>query len=205
VEITAALAADLVLLTQALDDPGTDIAETLSQLVSDARLAVRSYLGLTVTACAAVPTFTFTAMDDFAYPADVVSSLFMPLSYAGLDLSVSRLAVILYAARPGAFVDLAADLSWLTGLALGDFAVDQHRHLPAESAADGAEHTASVINQAIGVLLGRGHTVEQAGFELDARATNAGHSRYTAADIILNSLSGGDHELSDSGSSVPFG
>jgi len=34
--------------------------------------------------------------------------------------------VILYAASPGAFVDLAADLSWLARLKLDEFALDQH-------------------------------------------------------------------------------
>jgi hypothetical protein len=43
VEITAALAADLPILTQALDEPDADIAATLRHLVVDTRTAVHSY------------------------------------------------------------------------------------------------------------------------------------------------------------------
>jgi len=38
--------------------------------------------------------------------------------------------VIRYAASPAAFVDLAADLSWLARLKLDEFALDQHLPLP---------------------------------------------------------------------------
>jgi hypothetical protein len=48
VEITAAVAADLATLTEALDDADLDLADTVRQLAVDAKLAVRSYLGLTV-------------------------------------------------------------------------------------------------------------------------------------------------------------
>src|SRR5207253_102131 len=97
-------------------------------------------------------------------------------------------AVILYAGRAGAFVDLAADLSWLTGVELADFALDEH--LTVHSAADGAQviQIASAVNQAIGVLIGRGLSPDEATFELDAHATAANHSRYDAAIVILSLL-----------------
>lgn len=47
-------------------------------------------------------------------------------------------SVILYAAKPGAFIDLAADLAWLTGRSLTDFVLDRHLILPkAPDAASG--------------------------------------------------------------------
>jgi hypothetical protein len=185
VEITAALAADLATLSEALDETAADISEALRRLVADVRLAVRSYLGLTVTSGDATFPLTLTAMEDPAHPDDVVSSLMMPLSDESADGVPSRLALILYAARPGAFVDLAADLAWLTGRRLSDFALDQHLRGPAQQDSGGGVQVASLVNQAIGVLLGRGYTPEQAALEIDSRAAAAGHARSQAADIIL--------------------
>ena len=40
------------------------------------------------------------------------------------------MAIILYAGSPGTFVDLAADLAWLTARPLTDFVLDQHLTVP---------------------------------------------------------------------------
>lgn len=184
-EITAALAADLAILSQALDETGPDITESLRQFVTDVRLAVRSYLGLTVISGSATFPLTLTVMEDSAHPDDVVSSVMIPLSDDNADGAGAPLAVVLYAARSGAFVDLAADLCWLTGRPLSDFALDQHLSVPATTDSDGGVQAASLVNQAIGVLLARGYTPEQAELEIDARATAAGHSRSEAATIVL--------------------
>jgi hypothetical protein len=191
VEITAALAADLAILTQALDDTDADIVEALRRLVADAKLAVRSYQGLTVVAGNATFPLTLTAMEDFAHPDDVVSSLMMPLSDERAANTGSRLVVILYAARPGAFVDLAADLCWLTGRQLSDFRIDQHLS-PPEPDSHGGVQRSSLVNQAIGVLIGRGYTPEQAELAIDTRATAAGRTRAEAANIILAGLPSDD-------------
>ena len=47
-KIGAALAADLDILTAALDEPGADVLHTLHQLGVDAQAAVPTYLGLRV-------------------------------------------------------------------------------------------------------------------------------------------------------------
>jgi hypothetical protein len=99
-----------------------------------------------------------------------------------------RRFVILYAATPGAFVDLAADLSWLAGLELDEFALDQHLNLPVDPETAGVGQAASLINQAIGVLVARGRTLGAASDELDARAADAGHGRYETATAILASV-----------------
>jgi hypothetical protein len=186
VEINATLAADLAMLSETFDSDD-DIVEGLRQLATDAKLAVRSYAGLTVIASNAALPMTLTAMEDAAYPVDVVSSLMMPLCDDDFDDANSRLVVILYAGRPGAFVDLAADLCWLTGRRLTDFVLDQHLNLPTEPNTAGGVQASSFVNQAIGVLLGHGYTPEQAESEIDARAAAAGHSRSDAADVILGS------------------
>lgn len=191
-DITAALAADLAILTEALDGSRADLAEALRQLTADVRLAVPSYVGLTVAASAGGAPLNLTALEPFADPADAVTSLLMPLSDDGADGRSGPLVAILYAGRPGAFVDLAADLSWLTGRPLTDFEIDGHLPVPAPDASGSVVRSASLINQAIGVLIGRGYTPEDADREIDARATAAGHTRVEAADTILTELAGGD-------------
>jgi hypothetical protein len=98
----------------------------------------------------------------------------------------------MYAARPGGFVELAADLSWLTGNPLADYLLDQHVLLPATADTDGGVRAASVVDQAIGVLLGRGYTPERATVHLDALAATAGTSRSDVAAEILDTLPAGD-------------
>jgi len=187
VEISAALAADLALLTDALDAPGADITDAVRRLAIDAGLAVRSYLGLTVFTTGIDPNFTFSLMADGAQDHDVRASLMMPLSQMRRVDVGTDVTVVLFAAKDGAFVDLAADLAWILGCNLSDIAVDEH--LVAGRLDTVESMTArSVINQALGVLLGRGMTPEQADDELDARAAAAGTDRHTAAARILTDL-----------------
>lgn len=191
-EITDTLAADLAILCEALDDAEADITESLRRLAADAKAAVRSYLGLTLVG--GTPTFPLelNVMDSAAAAVDVVSSLLMPLHDDAHDDAVPSLSVIMYAGAAGAFIDLAADLSWLTGRRLTDFALDRHLSLPARPDTAGSLHATSVINQAIGVLVGQGHTPEQAEAEIAVRAAAAGHSRSHAADVILGNVSRDD-------------
>ena len=195
-EIPAALAADLAILSAALDEGDIDLVEALRRLVADAKSAVPSYLGLTVTADHASSPVSLTVMEDFADPVDIVSSLLMPLSDDGAD-GAPPVVVTLYAASAGAFVDLAADLGWLTGRPLTDFTIDRHLSPPAEPVLDGSVQRSSLINQAIGVLLARGYTLEQAELEIDARAAAAGHSRSDAANTILNNPPGNNPDRHD--------
>lgn len=66
-----------------------------------------------------------------------------------------------------------------------EFALDQHLTIPAEPAAVTGLAALSEVNQAIGVLIARGRTVEQAERELDAGAANARIARRTLAQQIL--------------------
>lgn len=104
------------------------------------------------------------------------------------------MALVLYAGSPGAFVDLAADLAWLTARPLSDFVLDQHLTIPAGSDTGTQLSAASVINQAIGVLIGIGYTPRQADLRLDSQAAHAGTDRYAAAQLILATRTGGDVE-----------
>src|SRR6476661_7547300 len=62
-EFPASLSAQLSELTDALDDPGTDLQAILDVLIDDLTLAVPSFLGLTMTLRLAGAPVTLTAVD----------------------------------------------------------------------------------------------------------------------------------------------
>ena len=77
--------------------------------------------------------------------------------------------IIFYAGVPGAFVDLAADLSYSLGLPPGTVVLDEDTAAPlSESGLTGAAES-STVNQAIGVLIDRGYTPATAGAHLRTR------------------------------------
>lgn len=190
--ITSALAADLRLLTVALDEPGTDVLHTLQQLAADTAAAVRSYLGLSVILTHSDPPVALTYLTDSALADNIRASLRLAPPGVGDRRPPPAVAVILYAGTAGTFIDLAADLAWLTARPLRDFSLDEHLTIPAGSLTEGQLHAASAINQAIGVLIDRGHTLARAVRELDLQAVAAGTDRYGAADLLLTALTGTD-------------
>jgi len=187
VEIIAALAADLAILTQALDDPDSDVAESVLRLARAVGSAVPSFLGLTVTVHDSDPPLTFTTLEGQVEPGDVRTSLMMALSHDGAGARV-----IVYAGTPGAFVDLAADLSWLARRTLAGCELDQHLVLPAVARPATNLRAVSAVNQAIGALIGAGLTPEEARRELDVRAAAADEDRHAVAVTILAALPGCD-------------
>jgi hypothetical protein len=70
--------------------------------------------------------------------------------------------------------------------------LDRHLSGPARPDTGIYLRTPSVINQAIGVLIGRGYTPEQAHRELDTQADGGGTDRHTAAQFILDTLTAED-------------
>jgi hypothetical protein len=190
-KIGAALAADLGILTAVLDEPGADVLHSLHQLGVDAQAAVPTYLGLSITVDSSDPPFTFTILEDGTAD-DIRTSLRLTLPGVGDGRASPSVALTLYAGTPGTFVDLTADLAWLTGRPPSDFALDQHLSVPAGSDAGTHLRAASVINQAIGVLIGRGYNPGQAHRELDTQADSAGTDRHTAAQFILDTLTAED-------------
>jgi hypothetical protein len=187
VKITAALVADLGILTAALDEPGTDVAHSLRQLAADATAAVPTFLGLSVTVARSDPPFTFTVFVDGAGAGDVRTSLRLALSGVG-DVGLPAVVLVLYAGSPGTFVDLTADLACLTAQPLSDFVLDQHLPAPAERGSATGLVEASVINQALGALIGQGYTPEQAERHLTAQGADAGLSRHAVGLRILAGL-----------------
>jgi hypothetical protein len=192
VEITATVAADLAALTEALDEPGADLATTLRRLAADAKLAVGSLVGLTVRITVGGQQTQLSTLDGAAVSGAVRASLLIPLQpvLVGGAATAAGIDLVLYAATPGAFTDLAADLAWLSGQALREYALNQHLlGLDATTPTDGLA-TLSLSNQAIGVLIACGHTPEQAEQELLARAARGGVDRRVAAQQILAGADG---------------
>ena len=188
------MAAALAILTEALDEPGTDIAHSLHRLTLDAAAAVTSYVGLSVVVSHSDPPFTVTTLADGALAGDVCTSLHVLLPGIGDGHDPVSVALILYAGTPGAFVDLAADLAWLTGRPLTEVTLDEHLTVLAGPDTTDQLQAVSDINQAIGVLIGRGHTPQQAHRQLDTNAANNRTDRRTAARLILDKVTAADDD-----------
>jgi hypothetical protein len=190
VQISAALAADLDLLTQALDTAATDTADTITKMTASARSAVESYLGLSVAVNADGTQVHLAVLEDGTEADDIHTSLLIPLSPAivAATAAVAAVSLILYAGTPGAFIDLAADLAWLTGRDPSEYRLDEHHTLPHDATATTPLRGQSTINQALGVLIGRGFKPADAERELYAQAATTGVDPEMAAAHILANL-----------------
>jgi hypothetical protein len=182
------LVAQLADLTDALDEDGTDLQAVLSVLIDDLMTAVPSFLGLTMHIQPNGTDSDGLTLDLLppTSAARVETSLLMPLHVLGVSRPCSL--VVFYAAQPGAFVDLAADTRHLYGLD-GQVVLDQH--LPtAGSTAVPTEvfgHTGTTaINRAIGVLIERGNTPEQARDLLHRHADQHGIPLQVVAQKLLD-------------------
>ena len=181
-ELSAGLAADLARLTDALDDPGTDLADLVGSLHDAFVVAVPSAVGLAFTIRASPAEVTVSTLDGAATA--VATSLQVPLG-SWTDLEPGS-AVIFYAATTGALVDLGADLGWLLNLR-ADVVLDGHLRPthPHEVTSGLAEM--SVIQQALGVLIDRGMTPQAGRDELEHLARESGTTVHAvAAQVIRN-------------------
>jgi hypothetical protein len=172
VDISSALTTDLRTLTDGSDC--ADLESLLAEFVADARRAVRSYLGLTLTVVDGGRPFTMTVMNDGAGPRDVVSSAALPLS--GVDGAESGSQIVFYAGLAGGLVDFAADLSYALQLPLAAVELDGHRPPPTKDGGLTGLAELMHLNQAAGTLIEMGFTVEEAHAELERVAHNAGVS-----------------------------
>lgn len=189
-KITAETAAALAILTEALDEPDADIAQSLQRLTLDAANAVPSYLGLSIVVSQRDPPLIITALADGAVVGDIRTSLRVLL--LGMGNGRAPVALILYAGKPGTFVDLSADLAWLTARPLTEFILDEHLTVPAGPDTAAQLQAARHIDQAVGVLIGRGYTPQQAGRQLDVHAATNRTDRHGAAQLILDEITTAD-------------
>ena len=181
-EFPASLSAQLSELTDALDDPGTDLQAILAVLIDDVTAAVPSFLGLRMTLRLAGEPVTLTAVDPGTV-GTARSSLQLPLDpLAGAGPGS---VVVFYARAADAFVELAADTRRVYGL---DGQAQLDRHLPGRGTdidvvTDAAQ--AAVVHRAIGWLIDRGLSPEDAAGELRRRAAATGRTLSAAAQELL--------------------
>ncbi len=161
---------------------------------------------LTVTDAGVAATVRLAVAGEDRVP--VASSLQLPLS-----ASPEGGMVVFQASVPQAFDQLARDATVL--LPDGGLGVVLDRHLSRTTAnqsagdvADGGLPTpaadltaalsgASLVNQALGVLLAQGYLPADAAVELDRRARAAGVSLVTVAAQMLHALTGGPPRLGE--------
>jgi hypothetical protein len=158
------LARDLSVLTRVLDRPGIDFEVLLRGLGDTISGLVESYLGLRMTLILDGHAITVTVMDGFVYPGDIAVSARLPLD----DLSTAERGsvIVFYAWDADAFVDFAPDWGFASGFRHDRPILDGH--LPEPWLVSGVTGLAemSQLNQAIGILIGRGHTPAGARTEL---------------------------------------
>ncbi len=190
--LTPTLATGLTLLSEALGDPDVDLRASLEALAGTVCSAVPSCIGMTVRVIGVAPGLRFTFWGVEGAEPDPVpaagSSVVVPMTSG----PAPRAEIVLYAATPGAFVDLAADLSVLTSTPLPEVVVDRHLDGAcrlAQSTDVGRLVDASVVEQAVGALLGRGWTHEEARQALGDRA--GGHGPVAVAEELLDNLAQG--------------
>lgn len=182
-DISAALAADLMALTHALDDPDAGLDAGLRALIADLGRAVSSYTGLRMTIAIDGHAVSFGVLDKATAPP--ATSLLVPL--AALTPTDVVGTLLIYAATPGAFVDLAADLGFALGIDLSRLVLDRHLDPLAEYDGTIGLDDHSAINQAIGVLIDRGSTPESARDELHRLAAlDHGDLRTAAVALIVD-------------------
>ena len=160
------LSTALARLAATADTSAIGLEAVFADLAADARAAVPSYLGMTVTADTTAGPVTFTALDE-------VQADDPPTARASLDLTVTVPAnaghgvvtVTLYAGAVAGFAALAAELAAdLTNVGRNlPIAVTIDRHTGLLPTATGPDlESAAVVDRAVGVLVDRGQDPDAA-------------------------------------------
>jgi hypothetical protein len=204
VDLPTTLLAHLHDLTVSIGEDDRDLDDTLVALTTALGATATSYCGFQLTIVENQLPVTLTAFTD-GHDVPVGTSLRLPLALVSRVDGGSR--VVFFAGAPGAFTDLAADLSH----ALGGIPVEQR-----SSAATNPEHQGTrvdgerkaiqldadlpplfrmsglaglaeltVLNRAIGMLIQQGHDLAQAHQLLRQEARAAGVQPHIYAAQIL--------------------
>lgn len=180
------------LLIADLEDLAIDLAEssysqtTIEMVQRNLKRSVGSALGASVAVPAAEGRegASLNLIGKTVQPGEVASTLSVPLRHfrSGLDGDIT-----FYASAPHAFSRLASDLA--EALGLFPSALDQRPQRPVEPlhpAVRGLQDLA-VINEAVGILVGRGLRLDRARAEMRRRADLAGTGLLAAAHEIRDS------------------
>jgi hypothetical protein len=182
-EDTDTLAVELRYLDHAVQRTGINLAARIRALAGTVRLTVESYLGMRITLICQGHSLTVTAMERSPDQGEIAASARLPL--AALTGAEPGSMIVFYAAHAGAFLDLAADLSFELGVRLDRLSIeDPHLGPPVLSGITGLSDL-SQVNQALGILIGRGHTHEGARTELRRLARLAEATLVPAAQRLI--------------------
>lgn len=180
-QLSTALTVDLQQLTAALEAAPRhrlDLTRSLRSLAQDAERAVSSFLGLSVTVAFEGQDVTLTSRAEGVERGDISASLRVPLDTVSPDLTGT---VVLYASRPDAFTELAAELGGIP--VSGEVTAPGDE--PLVSGVVGARELSS-LNRAVGLLIGRGYPPDEAHRELVDRAQRDGVAVHLAAERLLD-------------------
>jgi hypothetical protein len=179
VDISPALSSDLATLTEALDCDGIDLAAQLDELAAGLR---RASLGMTIIISGDGDTITLSAVDVMATSPIAVSPLTPPLAPSSTEPGSSYVRF----APVDVVLGVAADPSDPAGSDTAALGPDNRAvTLTAGPGLPRVLQRCSAINQAIGVLIGRGRTPESAREDL-ARLAEFGHTDvFQAAQYLL--------------------
>jgi hypothetical protein len=213
VDVPTALLRDVFHLTSTLGVDGDDLRARLIALSADLKAAIPSYRGLQVTILVPPQPVDLVL---FLPPEDgeqVTTSLRLPLAVLGPGFDTAS-QVVFYAVSPGAFVDLAADLSYALnlptatgpvepGIARRDGDGQRGSHRPARSHAIALDadlppsrlssgliglSELSTINQAFGVLIEQGEHPDRVHAALVERASRDGVAIHVYAARLLRAV-----------------
>jgi hypothetical protein len=204
VDLPATLLAHLHELTVSIGEDDQHLDDTLVALTTALGATAASYCGFQLMIVENQWPVTLTAFTD-GQDEPVGTSLRLPLGLVSQVDGQSR--VVFFARTPGAFTDLAADLSHTLGgipveqaspaadgMDLGGTHMDGHRKaieldvdLPPLSRVSGLTGVAelTVLNRAVGTLMAQGHDIEQARQVLRREAAAAGVEPHIYAARIL--------------------
>jgi hypothetical protein len=210
VDFPAALVARLQDLTASIGQDDQDLDDILTALATALRLTAASYCGFQLTLVQNQWPVTLTAFQD-GHDVPVETSLRLPLALVSHAVDPAS-RVVFFAGIPGAFTDLAADLSYvLGGIAVeqqspagysvdrGRTGVDGQAHaieldsdLPLVRPVPGLTGLAelAVLNRVIGMLVDQGHDPEQAHQVLRRDAATARVEPHIYATWILRRRTG---------------
>jgi hypothetical protein len=192
-------------LTTSIGHDDRDLSDTLVALTTALRSTATSYCGFQLIIAENEWPVTLTAFTD-GHDIPVGTSLRLPLGLVSTTID-GESRVVFYAGIPGAFTDLAADLSHALGGVPVDGQsstannadprgprVDGHRRvieldtdLPPISRVSGLTGLAelTVLNRAIGMLIQQGHDIEEAHQVLRREAAAGGVEPHIYAVRIL--------------------
>jgi hypothetical protein len=171
------LLSDLAVPDAVTGEP-VELQDSLTALTASLRHAVPSYRGLALTLVIDEQPVSVTSAER-ADTSDIATSLRFSLAWVPLLGRDSQ--ITFYASVPGSFVDLAADLA----VALGSKGLRLDEDIPLALVSDltGVVRL-STINEAVGVLIGHGHTPDSAQRELRHIADTTRISIQRAAEVV---------------------